>query len=148
MRITNYYIWSIVFTAFFLVVLTMVLIILDTEARLGYDEVTPWQFTMLALATWRVTRLLTKDKVTAWFREQFYDVRRTARSASLVQPDTGPRRLLVDLFTCPWCMSMAVALALGSLFMVFEWFSFVIIVLALSAVAAAAQVVLTRVIDS
>ncbi len=147
MRITNYYIWSIVFSVFFLIVLTMLLIILDTEARMAYDEVTPFEFILLALATWRVTRLMITDKVTAWLREQFYDVKKTGRSLSLVQPDVGPRRVLIDLFSCPWCLGLSVAMGIGFLFFLYEWFFFVVLILALSAVAAATQVLLAHIVN-
>ena len=122
----------------------MFIIILDTEARMEYGDISIFEFVLLALATWRTTRLFTTDKVTAFIREQLYDIKKTGRSLSLVQPDSGPRRVLVDLFSCPWCMSVSMATGLGFLFLLFEWFLFVVMLLALSAVAASAQCLVHR----
>lgn len=147
MRITSYYIWSIIFSVFYLVVLTVFLIILDTEARMSYTDITPFQFILLALATWRGTRLLTSDHVTAWFREQFYDLKKVGRTYSLIQPDQGPRQVLVDLFSCPWCLSLSVAMVVTFFFLIFEWFFFVVLLLAVSALSASAQVLVRRIVS-
>ena len=146
MRITSYYIWSIIFSVFYLVVLTVLLIILDTEARIAYAEVTPFEFVLLALAIWRATRLFTTDHITAWLREQLYDLKKVGRSYSLVQPANGPRQVLVDLFGCPWCLSLTIGLVLTFLFFVFEWFVFIILLLALSAVASSLQAVVKSIV--
>lgn len=125
----------------------MFLIILDTEARKLYEDITPFEFVLLALATYRATRLFMNDAVTAWIREQLYDIKKTGRSLSLIQPETGPRRVLVDLFSCPWCMSLSMAAGIAFFFLLFEWFFFVVLLLALSAAAAATQALVKRAVS-
>lgn len=144
MRITNYYIWSFVFGVFFLIFVGMLLVILDTEARMTYEEFTPFHFVLLTLATWRLTRLITHDHITAFIREQVYDVKKVGRKVTLARPGVGPRRVLADLFGCPWCVSIWSATILGFAFLVWEPFFYITLLLALSAVATAAQVFFER----
>ena len=148
MRMTGYYFWSIVYCFFALVILIMALIILETEARIPYQELTVLDIAIIAGATWRLARLMSKDTITAWFREQFFDVKKVGRGYTLVQPTKGPRRVLTDLFLCPWCMSLVSAFFVTFFFLVFEWFYFIALVLAVAAVAAAVQVVLSEVVKN
>ena len=122
----------------------MALIILETEARILYQEFTGLDIAILALASWRAARLFSQDSITAWFREQFFDVKKVGRGYTLVQPTKGPRRVLTDLFLCPWCMSLVSAFFVTFFFLVFEWFYFIALVLAVAAVAAAVQVLLSH----
>ena len=102
-RITDQYFWNIVFTLFFLVLVVMGVIILDTEAYKQPADLTLVDFTLITLASWRLIRLFVNDLITKWFREQFWDVKKTRGGYALEKPITGPRRTLADLLSCPWC---------------------------------------------
>ncbi|NCO61872.1 hypothetical protein GW879_00250, partial [Candidatus Kaiserbacteria bacterium] len=52
-RITDQYFWNLVFSIFFLILIIMGAIILDTEARIPYEELTIVDFTLMTLASWR-----------------------------------------------------------------------------------------------
>ncbi len=106
MRITDQYFWNFVFGIFFIVFVAMATIILDTESIRAYDTLTLTDFALMALATFRLTRLFVYDKITAFFREQFFDVVETRDELTLVKVERGPRRTLGDLLTCPWCFGM------------------------------------------
>lgn len=69
-------------------------------------EPTLMEFLILSLATLRMTRLFVYDKITAFIREQFYDVVETKTKRYLEKPVRGPRRTLADLFSCVWCFGM------------------------------------------
>lgn len=145
MRITSYYLWSVVFGLFYLALLTMALIILDTEARVAVAELATIEYVLLALASWRLTRLFTDDTITAFIREQFYDRKKVGRNVTLAKPKTGPRRVLADLFACPWCMSVWTASVLVFVYLLTDWMQYVVLILAFSAVAAFMQLVSRRV---
>ncbi len=144
MRITGYYIWSFVFVVFFLLLLVMALIILDSEARLSYTELTFIDLLLLTLATWRLNRLIMCDHITAFIREQFYDIKRVGKKISLEQPKRGPFRVMVDLVSCTWCTSLWSAFILTFFFLLFEWFYFVILFMAFSAASSGLNIVMQR----
>lgn len=145
MRITSYYLWSVVFGVFYIALLAMALIILDTEARLTMVELTSWEYILLGLASWRLTRLFVDDTITAFIREQFYDRKTVGRKVALVQPKSGPRRVLADLFACPWCTSIWTASLLVFMYFLADWMQYVVLILALSAVGAFLQLLSHRV---
>ena len=105
-RITDQYFWNIIFTIFYLALAVMGIIILQTEARLAPNELTVFDFALLSLASFRLTRLFVYDMVTKWFREQFWDAKKTKNGYILEKPKSGPRRTLADLLSCPWCFGL------------------------------------------
>jgi hypothetical protein len=123
----------------------MALIILETEARLTLAELTLVEYVLLVFASWRFTRLFTDDTITAFIREQFYDRKKVGRKVTLVQPKTGPRRVLADLFACPWCMGVWTTSVLVFAYFLADWMQYVVLILALSAVAAFLQLISHRV---
>ena len=62
-----------------------------------YDYLNPVALTILALSTYRLTRLIIQDTITYQFREWIW---------GKFPPETSR---FGYLFTCPWCMSMWVA---------------------------------------
>ena len=106
-RITDQYFWNVVFMVFFAVLVTMGVIILDTEADIAVRELTTLDVLLITLASFRLTRLFVYDVMTKFFREQFYDAKVTkAGKVTLYKPARGPRRTLADLMTCPWCFGV------------------------------------------
>jgi Protein of unknown function (DUF1360) len=97
-RITDQYFWNVVFGLFFFVLAIMGAIILETETRIPFNEITLFDITLITLASWRVIRLFVYDSITKWLREQFYNVRKVGKGYVLEKPATGPRRTLADLF--------------------------------------------------
>ena len=63
MRLTDQYLWNIIFTLFFLSLVVMGTIILEGEAYKEYDSLTLVDFTLIALATMRIIRLFVYDKI-------------------------------------------------------------------------------------
>jgi hypothetical protein len=98
-RITDQYFWNVIFSVFFVLLVIMGAIILETEARIAYTELTITDFTLITLATWRLIRLFVYDHITKWFREQFWDVKKVGKGYTLEKPKFGPRRTVADLLS-------------------------------------------------
>ncbi|MGW0417068.1 DUF1360 domain-containing protein [Streptomyces collinus] len=78
------------------------------------ERLPPWDVALLGVATYKTSRLLTRDKVTSFVRAPF--TRRTGQgegSEVLDEPrGTGLRRAVGDLLSCPFCTSAWAATAL------------------------------------
>ncbi|PJC56483.1 hypothetical protein CO026_00035 [Candidatus Kaiserbacteria bacterium CG_4_9_14_0_2_um_filter_41_32] len=142
-RITDQYFWNFVFGMFFLVLIVMGTIILDTETRIPFSELTWVDFTLITLSTFRLTRLFMYDQITKWFRDQFYDLRKAENGYVLEKPTTGPRRTIADLFSCPWCLGMWMAAMVTFFYLITSWVYYLAIFLSASAVAALLQLIST-----
>jgi hypothetical protein len=134
-RLTDQYLWNIVFTLFFVVMIIMGAIILDSEAHLQVVDLNTLDLLLITLATWRVTRLVVYDAVMKWFREQFWDARRTKSGVVLEKPARGPRRTLADLLGCPWCFGVWAAALVTFFYLLTPWAYFPTLLLAVAAVA-------------
>jgi hypothetical protein len=106
MRITDQYFWNVIFLGFFVVLVFLATIILDTESWKTFDTLTLFDFFIMTLASFRVVRAVIYDKIFAFFREQFYDAVEQKGSVLLVKPEKGPRRTLADLLSRPWCFGV------------------------------------------
>jgi Protein of unknown function (DUF1360) len=134
MRISDQYFWNFVFSMFFLVLVIMAAIILETEARVRPSQLTFTDFALMTLATWRLTRLFVYDSITRFFREQFWDVVKVGKGWALEKPKTGPRRTIADLLSCPWCFGMWSAAVVIFAYLVTPYAIYPILLLAISAV--------------
>lgn len=139
-RITDQYFWSVVFSAFFLLLIAMGTIILETEARIPLAELSLADYVLITLATWRLTRLFVYDELTRFLREQFYDLEKVGKKIELVKPKSGPRRMLASLMGCPWCMGVWLAAVVVFAYVITPYAYFAVIVLAVSAVATFLQI--------
>ena len=135
MRINNQYVWNFVFTVFFLILVVMGAIILDTEARMSLTDLTLTDYVLITLASWRLLRLFIYDAITKFFREQFWDAAGIGEITILEKPKSGPRRTLADLLSCPWCFGVWATATVTFFYLLSDWAIFPIIILALSAVA-------------
>ncbi len=106
MRITDQYFWHVILGAFFLSLVVSGVIILEGIPESALHQLTPFELVILSLATFRLTRLFVYDRITAFFREQFYVVKKTRTGAVLEKPKGGIRRTLADLVSCPWCFGL------------------------------------------
>ena len=135
MRITDQYLWNIIFTLFFLCLVFMGAVILESESYKSYETLTVTDLVLMTLASFRFIRLMVYDKITAFFREQFYDVVEQKGKTLLVKPVGGPRRTLADLLTCPWCFGVWATATVVFFYLLTPYAFFPILFLALSAVA-------------
>lgn len=135
MRITDQYIWNVIFLIFFLLMVFMGTIILEGEAYKTYAELTLVDYVLMTLASFRLIRLVIYDKIFAFFREQFLDVSETKTKYTLVKPPRGPRRTLADLLSCPWCFGMWAVGTVSFFYLLTPYAFYPVLLLALSSVA-------------
>lgn len=78
------------------------------------ERISLGDFALLAVATHKLARIVTKDWVTSPLRAPFVEYQESAGSGEVVEKarGTGLRRALGDLLTCPWCIGPWVAGAL------------------------------------
>ncbi|MGC9438107.1 DUF1360 domain-containing protein [Streptomyces sp. WG5] len=75
------------------------------------DTVPPWDVALLGTATFKASRLLTKDKVTSFLRAPFTHRERDSNADEVMDAPRGSglRRAVGDLVSCPFCTSAWVA---------------------------------------
>ena len=139
-RITDQYFWNFVFSTFFVVLIILGAIILDTEAHIAPADLTVIDITLITLATWRLIRLFVYDAITKFFREQFWDARVVRKQVVLEKPKGGPRRTLADLFSCPWCFGAWAGAAVTFFYLLTPYAFFPVLFLGISAVATFLQI--------
>lgn len=135
LRITDQYFWNFVFSIFFLVLVIMGAIILETESRIPLGELALTDYVLITLATWRLTRLVVYDAITKFIREQFWDSKKVGKGYQLEKPVAGPRRTLAELFDCPWCIGVWAAAFVTFFYLLTPYMLFPVVFLAVSAVA-------------
>lgn len=140
MRITDQYFWNAIFLLFFLCIVFMASVILEGEAVRSPGTLGLLDYSIIIFASFRLVRAVVYDKLFAFFREQFYDVTEYKGSVVLVKPESGPRRTLVDLLTCPWCVSMWAVLVVSFFYMLTPYAAYPIMLLALSGIVSVLQI--------
>ncbi len=139
MRITDQYFWNVVFLLFFLALVFMAGVILESEAYKTYDNLTFLDFMLITLASFRVIRMVVYDKIFAFFREQFYDATEYKGDIVLVKPERGPRRTLADLLSCPWCFGVWSTAMVAFFYLLTPYAFFPVLFLALASLASFLQ---------
>ena len=140
LRITDQYFWNFVFTIFFLILVVMGAIILETESRIRLTELSLTDYVLVTLASWRLTRLFVSDAITKFFREQFWDVVKVGKGLSLEKPTVGPRRTLADLLSCVWCVGLWMSSTVIFFYLLTPYAIFPVAMLAVAAVASFLQI--------
>ncbi|MCA9354173.1 MAG: DUF1360 domain-containing protein [Candidatus Kaiserbacteria bacterium] len=135
LRVTDQYFWNFIFTIFYVLILVMGAIILETESRIPLTELSFTDYALITLAAWRITRLFVYDAVTKFVREQFWDVKKAGKGYRLEKPKVGPRRTLADLFDCPWCFGVWAATIVTFCYLISGYFVFPVVILAVAGVA-------------
>ncbi len=130
--------WNFIFTLFFGVVFFGLGYILYKIDLLPVS-VSLFDAILIALATFRATRLFVYDKITQFVRDWFLDkeIGQTEEGEYVIvreKPAHGPRRTIAELLACPWCFGIWAGLFICFFYFLtpFAWFP--IFVLAISAV--------------
>ena len=88
-------------------------------------SVPPFDALLMALATFRITRLIVYDKITRWFRELFADSREFTEGGVTyveIKPfGSGFRHTIHDLLECPWCIGIWSALVVVFFYFIYPW---------------------------
>lgn len=105
---TDQIIWNTVFGILFLAVVLLsarYVSHLPTSTQLQHFSV--FDLLVVSLAAFRLTRLFTFDKITAFIREWFLD---SGENGTLQKPPHGVRRTMAELLECLWCTGLWAAL--------------------------------------
>lgn len=100
------YFWHFV-TASIYGVLTLLFIFILWKINRIPRSISAFDFWMITLATFRITRLLVHDLVSDFIREPFKDA------------ESGIKKSIHDLLDCPWCTGTWVALIVSFFYFVF-----------------------------
>ncbi len=143
-KITDQYFWNVVFLFFFGFLVVMGVIILDTESRIPWADISLLDFALITLASWRLTHFFSSDNSTKFLREQLYDLKETSKSLALEKPKTGPRRTLIDLITSPWALGLWMTASVTFFYLITSYALYPVIILSLSALVSILQLVLMQ----
>lgn len=141
----NQNIWNFLFAVFFLaLVYGAVKMLLSVNGQLPVS-VDLFDFILIILATFRLTRLVVYDRIMKFFRDWFLDERELISSSGDIiflreKPADGPRRTVADLLSCPWCTGMWFAFAVTFFYYLTPYAWFFILALAVGGAASFIQV--------
>lgn len=119
--------WNLFFT-FFFVLLAYVAYRLILFSGTVPQSISLWDASLMALATFRLTRLVVYDSITGWLRAFFED----GRPYTFV----GTVKTLIN---CPWCIGLWFALVVATAYFVAPFLWFFVFILALGGVASVLQ---------
>ena len=120
--------WNFIFSVFFVGVLAAAIWHIK-QVQGGFPiAVPPFDALLIALATFRVTRLMVYDKITRWFRDLFVG-------------GWGPFATIADLLQCPWCIGIWGALVIIFVYSVFPWGWLFVFFLAMAGAGSLLQVI-------
>lgn len=125
-ELSNQHFWNIIFLVASAAVFVISMAWIGPEAAGALSGMNPFQFVILSLATFRLTRLLVADHIMLWLRDMCVNVREeTSPETGLLcvvreKPLRGVRLLFANLLGCPWCVGV--------------WMAFLVIVLYIAVV--------------
>lgn len=143
---TYYAFWNLFFTLLFLALVSVSIEILESVGRMP-NTVGVFEFVILSLAAFRLTRMVVYDLIMQWFRDLFSDLeykqladgsQETIRN----KPTSGPRRTVHELLGCPWCFGLWAAWMVTFLYHLnpeLGWF--LVLMLAIGGVASLLQII-------
>lgn len=97
--------------AIFNVVLASALLARKCARKALPERIEPQDIALFALSTQKLSRVITKDKVTAAFRAPFTQIEGKGGAGELEERGRGHglRRAIGDLITCPFCLGTWIA---------------------------------------
>lgn len=148
--------WNAIFSVAFLVLFALFywintdgLDMLQWIAAIGVFDIT-----IMALATFRIVRLVSYDKIFAFVRNFFLDPIapaspvgeehacencRSGAAPGYKKPPGGPRRTVAELLECMWCTGLWAALGVAFLYFLAPPARLLVIILAIAAVGSFLQ---------
>ncbi|MEX0651960.1 MAG: DUF1360 domain-containing protein [Candidatus Paceibacterota bacterium] len=130
--------WNFIFSLFFLTVFSGAFWTLSIFEKVPY-EIAIFDFVLIILAVFRLSRLFVYDKITQFIRDWF--LRKEvfvgdAGEVTVIRQDfaSGPLRTIHDLLSCPWCFGVWSGLVVTFAYFMTPLAWFPILVLAVSGV--------------
>lgn len=134
-------VWHVIFSLLFFALIGSGYLLLE---RGQYpSHISLFDAAILALATFRLTRLFVYDHITQFVRDLFLTVRAPAVVGGEFErekPATGPRRTLAKLLGCPWCFGVWAGFSVAFFYFLTPHAWFFLFAIALSGIGSLLQV--------
>lgn len=111
----NQHMWNIIFLILSIIAFCVFVRFFGSNAADALTGMTVLQFVVLALATFRLTRLFVSDHIMQWLRDMFFVITEESNPETgtmmlvRTKPARGLRRLMADLLGCSWCVGVWMA---------------------------------------
>lgn len=131
--------WNALFSLLFLILAVLFFWgLTDGLDRFGWLYLaTPIDFVLIALATFRIIRLVTFDKIFAFVRNAFM-VEQV--DGTYTKPDAGIHRTISEIMECLWCTGLWAALFATTLYFCGDIGRFIVLIFAIAAVGSFLQI--------
>jgi len=136
--------WNFISSIVFLAILGAFVYVTKNTNGLP-TKISLFDFAIMILATFRIILLFVYDKVTEFIRDFFkteiieVDEKTGEERKVKVPYCKGPLRTISELFDCPWCMSVWVALFVALAYLYFSWAWIVLVIFAIAGTASLLQ---------
>jgi hypothetical protein len=97
--------------------------------------ISTFDIVILSLATYRIIRLISYDKIFEFVRNWFMD----EKEGQFVKPSGGPRRTIAEIIECLWCTGLWAALGVTYIYFALPYGRLFVIILAVAAVGSFLQ---------
>lgn len=136
--------WNFIFSVLFAVFFVALMIILYKVKGSLPTTIPLIDLILIALATFRLTRLFVYDKITRFIRDLFVRIeeRHTEQGVAYItrhEYPGGPRRTISELLACPWCFGIWSGLVVTFFYFLTPIAWFPILVMALAGVSTTLQ---------
>lgn len=130
--------WNIAFSLLFVVlVVTAFAFLSDNFGQFKWLYVIDaLDITILALATFRIIRLVTFDKIFTFVRNWFMDEQ---EDGTYVKPENGVRLAIAELIECLWCTGLWAGFLVIALYFSSDIGRFAVLILAIAAIGSFLQ---------
>lgn len=142
------YSWSYSFSLTVIFFVLIVLFSLDLSANAYVNDISDLNLSeilLLMFTVFRMIRLVTYDSVSQYIRDLFLDCKEVSKNGEVYiqrdKPKSGIRRLLTDLISCPWCVSVWLTLFVTYFYLRVPGIWFLYLVLSVSGVASVIQII-------
>lgn len=128
------------FMIFYLFLFGFFMYLMSTLAVDYPETINAFDFLLLSLATFRITELITSDRITKFLRDPFVKREEVQEPDGTVETKVKPagrglKRVMGELLICPWCIGIWIASLLTFMYILFPGPSRVFL-MAVSAAAA------------
>lgn len=115
-------------------------------------SITIFEFFLLSLASFRITRLIVFDTITTFLRKPFHEIVEEENEDGVVEKylhikGSGIKFWIGELLSCYWCVGVWISIILYSFLQVFPAFvGSIIIIFAIAAMASIVETVVSKLI--
>lgn len=124
--------WNFISSIIFLILVILLTLYLKNQISPNY-HISPYDFVLLILATFRLVRLFTYDSVTGYIRRY------------LAGFEKGPGKTLSNLINCPWCTGVWMSLITTFVYFAVSYSWVFILILALAGAGTFIQIIVWKI---